>query len=56
MVAAYFANEFLKKKIKPRRSFGYFILLILANLIVIFGLIFLLSLFLFKYKDFFFKA
>lgn len=55
MVAAYFIHEFLKKKIKPRQSFTRFIVFILANMIVIFALIFLLSFFLFQYKDFFFK-
>jgi hypothetical protein len=56
MVAAYFIHEFLKKKINPRRSFGHFIIFIIANLIVVFVLIFLLSFILFQYKDFFFKV
>jgi hypothetical protein len=55
MVAAYFINEFLKKKINPRRSFGHFILFILANLIAALALIILLSFFLYRFKDFFFK-
>ena len=55
MAAAYFIYEFLKKKINPRKSFAHFILFMLANLVVIFGLILLLSFLLFQYKDFFFK-
>ncbi len=56
MLAAYFIYEYLKKIINPRKSFGHFILFMLVNLIVIFGLVFLLSFFLFQFKDFFFKA
>ena len=56
MIAAYFIHEALKEKINPRKSFVHFILFVLANFIVIFGLIFLLSYFLFQYKDFFFKG
>ena len=56
MVTAYFIHEFLKKKISPKKSFFPFIIFMLANLVVIFVLIFLLSLLLFQYKDFFFKA
>jgi predicted small integral membrane protein len=55
MVAAYFIHEFLKKKIDPRRSFLRFIVFIVADLVVIFVLIFLLSFFLYQYKHFFFK-
>ena len=55
MVAAYFIHEYLKKIINPRKSFLRFILFILANLVVIFVLVFLLSFVLFQYKDFFFK-
>ncbi len=55
MVAGYFIYNFLKTKINPRRSFGHFILFILVNLAVIFGLIFLLTLFLFQFRNFFFK-
>lgn len=55
MVAAYFIHEFLKKKIHPRKSFAHFIIFMLVNLVVIFGLIFLLSFLLFQFKDFFFK-
>ena len=55
MVAAYFIHEFLKKKINPRRSFGHFIIFVIADLLVVFVLIFLLSFILFEYKDFFFK-
>jgi hypothetical protein len=55
MVAAYFIHEFLKKKINPRKSFARFIVFILADLLVVFALIFLLSFLLFQYKDFFFK-
>jgi lipoprotein signal peptidase len=56
MVVAYFIHEYLKNKINPRRSFGRFILFILADLAVVFGMILLLSLLLFRFKDFFFKA
>jgi len=56
MVAAYFINELLKNKINPRKSLLHFIMFMLANLIVIFGLIFILSFILFKYKGFFFNA
>ena len=56
MVAAYFIHEYLKKLINPRRSFGRFILFILADLAVLFGMILLLSLLLFQFRDFFFKA
>ena len=56
MTAAYFANKFLKKKLDPERSLVRFILFVLINLATIFGLIFLLSFFLFKFKDFFFKT
>jgi len=55
MIAAYFIYEFLRKKINPRRSVLYFIAFFLANIIVVFGLIFLLSFLLFQFKDFFFK-
>ena len=55
LVAAWYIHELLKKKINPRASFGHFILFIIANLVVIFVLIFLLSFILFQYKDFFFK-
>lgn len=55
MVAAYFIHELLKKKINPRKSFVHFIVFMLANLVVIFGLIFLLSFLLFEFRDFFFK-
>ena len=56
MVAAYFIHEFLKKKINPRRSVVHFIVFILANLVVVFGLIFILSFLLFQFKEFFFKS
>lgn len=55
MIAAYFIHEFLKEKINPRRSFLRLMLFFLVNLVMIFVAIFLLSFFLFKYKDFFFK-
>ena len=55
MVAAYIIHEFLKKIIDPRKSFARFILFVLANLVVIFALIFLLSFILFQYKNFFFR-
>ena len=55
MVAAYSINGFLKAKINPRASFGHFFLFILLNFLTIFLLVFLLGLFLFRYKDFFFK-
>ena len=55
MVVAYFIHEYLKKKIKPRRSFGHFILFVLADLAIVFGMILVLSLLLFQFKDFFFK-
>ena len=55
MVVAYFIHEYLKKKINPRRSFGRFILFILADLAIVFVMILSLSLLLFQFKDFFFK-
>ena len=56
MIAAYFIHDFLKKKINPRKSFGHFFLFLFANLISIFGLVFLLSVLLLKFKEFFFKG
>jgi len=55
MIAAYFIQEFLKKKINPRKSFGHFILYVIITLTIIFGMIFLLSLFLYQFRNFFFK-
>ena len=55
MIAAYFAYNFFKVKLNPRKSFGHFILFVIATFFTIFFLIFLLSLVLFIYKDFFFK-
>jgi heme/copper-type cytochrome/quinol oxidase subunit 2 len=55
MVGAYFIQEFLKKKINPRRSFGHFILYIIITIIIVFGMIFLLTLFLYQFRNFFFK-
>ena len=55
MVTAYFANKYLKKIINPHASFGRFILFMIANLVAIFVLVVLLSLLLFRYKEFFFK-
>ncbi len=56
MIAAYFIQEFLKKKINPRKSFGHFILYVIITLTIIFGMIFLLSLFLYQFRNFFFKT
>jgi len=56
MVVAYFIHNFLLKKINPRKSFGHFILYVLANLATVFGVIILLSLFLYQFRNFFFKA
>lgn len=56
MVTAYFIHEFLKKKIDPRRSVLRFIVFMLANLLMVFTLILLLSFLLFQFKDFFFRS
>jgi hypothetical protein len=55
MIVAYFIHEYLKKKIQPKKSIMRLIVFFLANIIVVFGMIFLLSFFLFQFKDFFFK-
>ncbi len=55
MIAAYFIHNFLLRKINPRKSFGYFILYVVANLATLFGVIILLSLFLYQFRNFFFK-
>lgn len=56
MVVAYFIYQFLHKKINPRKSFFHLVIFFVINLLTIFLLIFLLSLLLFKFKEFFFKV
>jgi hypothetical protein len=55
MLAAYLISDFWKLKINPGKSFFRYALFVMMNLITIFALIFLLSLLLFAYKEFFFK-
>jgi len=56
MVVAYFIYQFLHKKINPRKSFFHLVIFFVLNLLSIFLLIFLLSVLLFKFKEFFFKV
>ncbi|MEP7255545.1 MAG: hypothetical protein ABI666_07190 [Ferruginibacter sp.] len=53
--AAFALYRFWKKKIDPRRSFGYFLLFVLVNLATVFVLVFIFSFLIFHYKEFFFK-
>jgi hypothetical protein len=55
MIAAYLISDFWKLKINPGKSFFHYALFVIVNLFTIFALIFLLSLLLFIYKEFFFK-
>jgi len=55
IAAAYFTHVFWKKKINPRRSMGRFLLYVLLNLVSIFVLVFIFSLIINQYKEFFFK-
>ena len=55
MVGAWYMHEFLKNILQPKRSFTHFIIFFVANVAMIFGLIFLLSLLLYQYRNFFFK-
>ncbi|HMK05356.1 MAG TPA: hypothetical protein VK489_14235 [Ferruginibacter sp.] len=54
-LAAYALQGFWKKRIDARRSFAYFLLLILVNLISIFVMVFIFSFLIIHYKEFFFK-
>lgn len=56
MLAAYYANRFFKSKINPHGSVGRFLLFFLANLVIIFTLVLLMSYVLFRFKSFFFKV
>jgi predicted PurR-regulated permease PerM len=56
MVAAYFIYQFLHRKLNPRKSFFNLVLFFLLNLLAVFVLIFLMSLVLYKFKEFFFKV
>ncbi len=54
MIIAYYIYRLLRQKLNPRKSFFNLALFFLLNLLTVFLLISLLSLLLFKYKDFFF--
>ncbi|MEP6617059.1 MAG: hypothetical protein ABJA57_10790 [Ginsengibacter sp.] len=54
MMVAYYVYRFLRKIINPRKSFPNLLLFFFLNLLAVFLLIFLLSLFLFIYRNFFF--
>jgi len=55
MILAYIFHALTMKYITPRRSFKHFIVYMIVNLAAVFGLVFLVSLLIFKYKDFLFK-
>ena len=55
MILAFLFHALTMRYIAPRRSFIRFIAYMLVNLAAVFGLVFLVSLLIFKYKDFLFK-
>ena len=56
MVSAYYIYQFLRRKLNPRKSFLNLVLFFLLNLVAVFVLIFIMSLVLFKFKEFFFRV
>jgi len=54
-IGAYLTHLFLKRTIDPRRSVASFLIYILAHFAIVLIWVFLFSLVLNQYKDFFFK-
>jgi len=55
MIIGYIFHSLTMKWLTPRRSFKHFLAYLIVNLAAVFGLVFLVSLLIFKYKDFLFK-